>query len=332
MKTYKEILDNKENKKELIRIDIDQTALTKVKNIDEALALADQFIPHLQKKILTSEMGLSSDKRDQWLSVVDESMHAMEIVPQRRTITEKTQAVLQQNRFPTASAKFHQAVLESSAYTGMIIDETFSYETSKLKLEKKFYKYQKQLEKLQNRQSAGEDTFLEEKDLEIKKILLTKEIMSLKASERAIQNKREELIEWSNIKKELYDEAMANNEIWSPDSIDGDAGLQEVSLAQRHLGNYVILKQNPSEGDISSVLNIEGLALTAVREGMKKNKLGLYINLMTDEQIEVIFLGIYGWNVAVERKEGFIGIKNLSTEQILVYPTTLAIWQQMAGL
>lgn len=322
-KTYEEILkEQNENKNtDLIKIDIDRNALINVKNIDEALAVANKFVPELQKQVFTSEVGLPAEKKQQWLKTIDESMHAMEIVPQRRTMTEKLSAVLQQNRFPTAAAKFHQAVLESSSYAGMLLDETFGYEEFKIKLEKKFYKYQKKLQELQKKQDEGEDTFILEKDLDILKLRLTKEIISLKHMEKGLQNKREELMEWSEIKKELYQEAMQNGEIWSPDAIDGDVGFQEIPLALRHLQNFLILKQNPSDGDISSVLNIEGLALTAVRQGMKTNRLGLYISSLNDEQISLIFKYIYGWDVVLQRPNGFLVINH--GENQMIFPTTL---------
>lgn len=328
-KKYKDILEEKSDSQALIKIDIDQAALTKVKSVDEALAVADKFVPALQKKVLMSEIGLPEEKREKWLATIDESLHAMSIVPTRRTMTEKTAAVLQQNRFPTASAKFHQAVLESSTFAGILIQETFDYETAKLRLEKKFYKYQKQLKELQRLQEdPNADTFLLEKDLDIKRIALTKEVINLKNLQNQLQNKREELIEWSEIKKELYEEANANGEIWSPDAIDGEAGLQEIPMAMRHLLNYVILKQNPSDGDISSVLNIEGLALTAMREGMRKGKLGFYLKDLTEEQVKVIFLGIYGWHVDIQQIDGFVSYTNIATKEQLVFPTTLENWQK----
>lgn len=328
MKKFKEILEEQfSENKDLTPAVVNVNALTQAKSVDEALALATEFVPQLNKKLLSSEVGLPIEKKEKWLKTIDESLHATEIAPQRRTMTEKTASVLQQNRFPTAGAKFHQAVLESSVYTYQLIDETFSYEEKKLELEKDFYKYQKNEAKVREMQEKGQDSFLEERDLAIEKLKLTKAIMALKGSEKALQNKREELMEWSDIKKDLYQEAMMNKEIWSPDTIDGDVGLQEIPLAMRHLQNFLMLKQNPSEGDISSVLNIEGLALTAIKQGMKNGRLGLYMSQMSDAQIQLVFLHIFGWNVNLQRVGEILIIEDLEKGVHLEYPTSLAAFE-----
>ncbi len=328
MKKYKEILaERASGDKSLVPATINVNALTQVKSVDEALALATDFVPQLNKKLLSSEVGLPAEKKEKWLKTIDESLHSTDIAPQRRTMTEKTASVLQQNRFPTAGAKFHQAVLESSVYTYQLIDETFSYEEKKLELEKDFYHYKKHVEELDDMQARGEDTFIKERDLAIEKLKLTKAIMTLKGQEKGLQNKREELMEWSDIKTELYQEAMANNEIWSPDAIDGEVGLQEIPLAMRHLQNFLILKQNPSEGDISSVMNIEGLALTAMKQGMKNGRLGLYMGQMSDPQIQLVFKEIFGWTVSLQRPQDFIVIEDAAQGVHLGYPTTLGAFE-----
>jgi hypothetical protein len=327
MKKYEEILEKRRSNdtQSLIKIEpVDERALTEVKSVEEALALASSFVPAVQKKILASEIGLPTEKKEQWLKTIDESMHDMEIVPQRRTMTEKKLAVLQSNRHPTASAKFHQAVLESSSFAGMLMSEVLSYEKQKIKLEKKFYLYKKKVKELEDRQAKGEDTFILEKNLEIKRLDLTQDIISLKNLEKSLQNKREELMEWSELKEDLYNEAMAKNEFWSPDSVDGPEGFQEVPLVLRHLQNFIILKQQPGEvsSDISSVLNIEGLALTAVENGLKSNKLGFYFKDLSDDHIKLIWACIYGQQIEVKRDERFIFIA-LENDKVLVLPTTL---------
>ena len=118
-----------------------------------------------------------------------------------------------------------------------------------------------------------------------------------------------------------------NKEIWSPDTIDGDVGLQEIPLAMRHLQNFLMLKQNPSEGDISSVLNIEGLALTAIKQGMKNGRLGLYMSQMSDAQIQLVFLHIFGWNVNLQRVGEILIIEDLEKGVHLEYPTSLAAFE-----
>ncbi len=331
MKTYEQILEERLNgtSTELVKVDLDSKALTKAQTVDEALALAKDFTPILNKKLLCSEVGLPEDRREKWLATVDESLHAMQIAPSRRTITEKRLAVLQANRHPTSGARFHQSVLESSVQAGQLMESIFGYEEGKIRLEKKLYKYKKKQEKLEAMAARGDDTFLFEKDLEIQRLRLTKEIMALKGSEQNMQSLREELMEWSDIKTELYQEAMAKGEVWSPDAVDGQVGFQEIPLVLRFFTNYLTLKQNPSEGDISSVLNIEGLCLTGMQDGMKTNKLGLYMSPLSDDQIQVIFEGIYGWKTEIRRIPNFLMIKNLGSGQELIYPTTFEMWENM---
>jgi hypothetical protein len=334
MKKYEDILETRKNNEtqSLMKIEtVDERALTEVKSVEEALALAGNYVPAVQKKILASEIGLPAERKEKWLKTIDENLHDMEIVPQRRTMTEKKLAVLQTNRHPTAGAKFHQAVLESSAYAGMLMSEVLSYEKQKIKLEKKFYFYKKKVEELEQKKEQGEDTFILEKNLEIKRLTLTQDIIDLKNSEKSLQNKREELIEWSELKEELYREAMAKNEIWSPDAVDGEAGLQEIPLILRHFQNFIILKTQPAEsggGDISSVLNIEGLALTAFEEGLKKNKLGLYVSQLKDEHIKILWLHLYGKQVEIKRIPSYILFGFDDGTSDMCFPTNLNNWQE----
>ena len=332
MKKYEEILKERNDTTftDLVKSEVNERALTEVKSVEEALALATAYVPIVQKKILMSEVGLPLEKKEKWLKVVDESLHDIAIVPQRRTMTEKRLAVLQSNRHPTAGAKFHQSVLESSSHAGMLMSETLEYEKKKIKLEKKFYLYKKKLQELEDK-DPSKDTFILEKNLELKRLDLTHDILNLKGSEQSLQNKREELMEWSILKEELYQEAMDKEEIWSPDNVDGDAGYQEIPLVLRHLQNYLILKTQPGDSgnDISSVLNIEGLALTGVQNGLKCNKLGFYFKDLGEEQIKIIWLHMYGKKVHITKIPGFI-VTAFEDGTQLIHPTTLANFEAMA--
>ncbi len=62
---------------------------------------------------------------------------------------------------------------------------------------------------------------------------------------------------------------------------------------------------------------------------MKKNKLGLFLHHLTDDQIKLVFAGIFGWNVHPDRNlEGFLRIINLDTNEVAAYPTNLQTWKE----
>lgn len=327
-KTYEQILEERRagtGSKDTGLVKVDHTSLIQAKDMTEMLKLADELVPQVNKSLMLNEVGLPAERREQWLATVDDALHAQEILPRRRTKTEKNLAVLQSNRHPTAGAKFHQAVLEQGTYTGIFMDESFKYQTEKIKFEKDLYYYNKKLEKLENWRHLGKDTFILEKNIELMRVKLAKQVMTLKGIEAQIQNVREELIEWRDIKEKLFKQAEAEGEFWSPNANDGDIGYQELPLVLRHFQNYVALKSQPDGSDISSALNIEGLAATAMTEGISNGKLGIYLYKLTDQQIKIVFGGLYNKNIDVVRYEDHISFV-LDGGEAMTFPITQAGW------
>jgi len=216
-------------------------------------------------------------------------------------MSEKRGSVLQANRHPTAAAKFHQAKLEQAAYVGMYMELTYSYKEGKIELEKLLYKRQKLQDKIADLQATNKDSFLLEKKLELLEIKIVKATGTLDSLLGQAKEHRKEVEEWSILKQEAYQEAQNNNELWSPDEIDNAEGSQEIGLARRHLMNYLMLLNNGNDGDISSVLNIEGLCLTAIQEAVKSTKLGMILVALSDEQIDTIWQRIFGHKAEVSR-------------------------------
>ena len=329
-KSYEQILEEQKTgtSKELIKVTPDTTAIIRAGSVTDMIKLAHEMIPDLNKKMIGDTEGLPAVFQEKWLATVDEALHSMETVPQRRTLTEKKLAVLQTNRHPTASAKFHQAKLEQASYTGQLVDLQFSYQDSKIKMEERLYKFEKNMEKLKRKQEAGDDTFLLEKKLEREKIALVKMAMDLAGTQNRMQNIREEIAEWTDIKALLYQEAEQAGEFWSPNTIDGEEGYQEISLVLRHFQNFIMQVQQGDGGDISSVLNIQGLCLTAFEDGLKSNKLGLYLAKLPDSHIILMWKKLYGIDIVVERGDGFLVIRRDDTN-VLVLPTSIANWKKM---
>lgn len=328
-KSYENILEERASNSslELIKSETDFTEIIKSESIPEMISKAQAMVPAIHKKMMLEPEGLPEQFKEKWLKTVDEARHSMEIVPQRRTLTEKTMAVLQSNRHPTASAKFHQANLEQATYAGMLIDLQFNYMEDKIKLEERFYKYQQKMKQLEDLKALEEDVFLLEKELQREQIALVKDAMGLAGTQTRMQNMREEIAEWSDLKQELYQEAQAAGEIWSPDAIDGSAGLQEIPLVLRHFQNFLIQVQQPEGSDISSVLNIQGLCLTAFQNGLKKQKLGLYVASLSIDQIKLLWKSLYGIDVEIERIPGFIMMKSNNFNYI--FPETFAAWNDL---
>lgn len=328
-KTYEQIAADKKEKKSMELVPVSAGDLIKVQSVEEMLDKASDLVPAINKQLMATEEALPEAFKEKWLSTVEEANHSLEIMPQRRTLSEKKTSVLQANRHPTASSKFHQATLEQGVYAGQLLDATFELKKSKIKLEKEMYKHKKKLEEIDLMQAEGKDTFLLEKEIEENQIDLARQVMSLKNLQMRLQNLREEIVEWSDIKEELYKEANEKGEIWSPDAVDGDAQFQEIPLVLRHLQNYIILKTQPGDAsaDISSVLNIEGLALTAVQSGLKENKLGLFFKDIHDEHIKLIWLHMYGRKVEIQRHEGYM-VTVFDDGKTLIHPTTLKTYNE----
>lgn len=328
-KSYEEILkDRKEGKStELVKVEPTELILKQSHSVTEMVKAAHEVMPAVHKKILMDEEGLPEVFKEKWLASIEDGQHAMEIVPQRRTLSEKSLAVLQVNRFITPGARFHQANLEQASYTGQLIDLNLNYQTSKIELEEKLYKYQKKMEKLEKAKEADEDTFLLEKKMQKEQIALVRMAMDLAGTQKRMQNLREEIAEWTDIKEKLYKEAMDSGEIWSPDTVDGPAGLQEIPLVLRHIQNFLIQIQHGEGSDISSVLNIQGLVLTAFENGLKENKLGLYLDKLPEAQIQLVWKHLYGTNIQVQKLDGFMVINTNNSQ--LIFPTTLQNWENM---
>ncbi len=300
--------------------------LISARNTQELILAAQNFFPDFHVSTL-AEANVAMGKENKWLTTVDEAFHSLETMPQIRTLTEKKMAVLQHNRHPTASAKFHQSKLEQGVYTGQLLGNQKDIKIAKITLEKMLYTYGKRQELINRMIEKGKDTFIKEKNLELYKI----EIMDLINNIVGLHKKNEilsqEIMEWSDIKSELYKEAQEDGEIWSPDEVDGELGYQEVSLVLRHFQNFLIQVQQPDGSDISSVLNIQGLCLTAFESGLKNNKLGLYMKKLSDADISVLWKKLYNIDVSVARSDEFIIVN--SARQEYIFPTTLEVWKKM---
>ena len=303
--SYEDILKLRAN--QLVELSDTRPQMTLVASSGDANSLVEsaaKIVPQLQLEMLANRdllLGVPEEEQKKWLSLTNEAVHAVRTIPRRRTMSEKRGSVLQENRFPTAASKFHQAKFEQAAYIGMYMELTYSYKEQKIELEKLLYKREKLQDKITSYQTTNKDFFLLEKKLELLDIKIVKTTTGLDACLVQANEYRKEIEEWSVLKQEAYQEAQNNNELWSPDEIDNEEGTQEIGLARRHLMNYLMLLNNGDNGDISSVMNIEGLALTCIKEGVKSTKLGLVLASLSDEQIDTIWQRIFGHKSEVSR-------------------------------
>ncbi len=300
--------------------------LINARNTQELVVAAQNFFPDYHVSTL-AEANVATGKESKWLATVDEAFHALETMPQIRTLTEKKMSVLQHNRHPTASAKFHQSKLEQGVYTSQLLANQKDIKISKIQLEKMLYTYGKRKEQIENMIDKGEDSFIKEKNLELYKIKIMDLINNVVGLYKKNEILSQEIMEWSDIKADLYKEAQADGEVWSADEVDGELGYQEISLVLRHFQNFLIQVQQPDGSDISSVLNIQGLCLTAFQSGLKTNKLGLYMKSLSDTDIAILWKKLYNIDVGVARSDNFIIVK--SVRQEYVFPTNLDTWKQM---
>ena len=98
--------------------------LSTSESVSSLIEASSKVIPELNRQMLANKellSGLSEEQEQKWLALTDESMHAVRTMQRRRTMSEKRGSVLQDNRFPTAASKFHQAKYEQAAYVGMCI-------------------------------------------------------------------------------------------------------------------------------------------------------------------------------------------------------------------
>ncbi len=331
-KKYEEIVETAAVSKEkgLITIPkVDENKLVPLigaRNTQELITAAKDFFPDYHVSTL-AEVNVANGKENKWLSTVDEAFHALETMPQIRTLTEKKLSVLQDNRHPTASAKFHQSKLEQGVYTGQLLANQKDIKIAKIKLEKMLYTYKLRQNKINEMIEEGKDTFIKEKNLELYKIEIMDLINNIVGLYKRNEILSQEVMEWSDIKNELYKEAQNDGEIWSPDEVDGEAGYQEISLVLRHFQNFLIQAQQPEGGDISAILNIQGLCLTAFKNGLKTNKLGLYMDKLNDNEICILWKKLYNIDVNVIRIDNFIIVK--SSRQEYVFPSNIPTWKQM---
>ncbi len=262
------------------------TDLKEVPEADAKLALCSDILPTETKKKLAT--------------ITDELVQGFYSISRRRTDFEKKMSVLQSNRFTTNSAAFHQANLEQAVQNGNLIDGVLNYERDKLKLQKMFNKHKKLNQKIDKKIQEGRDVENDQIDVQLLEIEMRRKISALKNARISVESTANELLEWSEIKEEKYNAAMAANEHFSAENVNVG---QEIPLAQRFFQNYITAHKTATDSvSTSDILNIDGLALSAMTFGMKNGTLGKMMESLNDEQIQFLFSGIYGADVQVIRQ------------------------------
>lgn len=193
----------------------EMTELAMVGDTDAMLKKVQEVVPHVNNQIMLSNPGISDENRQKLAVIKDELTHAVTTMPSRRTDLEKRMSVLQANRFTTPGAQYHQAKLEQAVHYGNLVDSSIGLEVQKIRLEKMLYKYQQLKEKIESYRVKGKKTFLLEKDLQLKGIRITQKLMTLDGLQRQADSSAMELLEWSKIKEERFEEAQRINEFWN---------------------------------------------------------------------------------------------------------------------
>lgn len=293
--------DEKINKELLALIPVNQNTSLVVKNFaGQKLSKDLREVPEGDAKLALCSDAVSDHTKKKLAIISDELVQGYYSVPRRRTNLEKKMSVLQKNRFTTNGAVWHQANLEQLVQSNNLVDGVLNYERDKLKLQKMFNKHEKLSQKIQKKIDLNKDVVNDQLDLQLLEIEMRRKISALKNARVGIESTANELLEWSEIKEDKYKEALAAGEYFSTEDIN--AG-QEISLAQRFFQNYIIAHKTATDSvSTSDILNIDGLALSAMDFGIKNGTLGKMMEDLQDEQINFLFGGIYGTEVQIIRK------------------------------
>lgn len=323
-KTYKELLEKQEDllltdgkeKKELSVISVNENTALIASELQKGLtkdviAKISDYIPGAAHNLILANDAISDEKRTALAKISDEMVTDLYTVQRRRSDIEKRMSVLQDNRFTTPAAKFHQAKLESTVQWNNAINNALNIEKLKIKLEKLKYKYDKKKEKLALFKKEGKETFYIEKKIQLLAIDITEQLIGLKNNQIEADNLASELLEWSKLKDQLYIEAESANELWNPEDVNYG---QDVFLTRRFFQSYLIAHQNGSDNQSTSdILNIDGLASGSFKETLKKGTLGKVLEDFADEQIRHLFTGLCGYDVKVIRQGTLpVAVLNLS--------------------
>lgn len=337
-KKYEDILeerhapdrDEKIGKELMALVPVNQNTSLIVQNFGGKKLSKDlREVPEIDAKLALSSDAVSEHTKKQLAVITDELVQGYYAAPRRRTDLEKKMSVLQANRFTTNAACWHQANLEQFVQSNNLIDGVLNYERDKIKLQKMFLKHEKLSQRIEKKIASGKDATNDQLDLQLLEIEMRRKISLLKSARVGIESTANELIEWSNIKEEKYQEAVAAGEHFDTDDVN--AG-QEIPLAQRFFQNYIMAhKTAPDGASTSDILNIDGLALSAMKFGMKNGTLGKMMETLGDEQIQYIFAGIYGVDVHVVRQGSLpIIIANKADNAILFVDKRVPIQNMIA--
>lgn len=329
-KSYREIMEEKTNPelkllgagKELSLSTIHENTALITSELEkgltkEVLDKISDIIPYAASNLIVSNTAIPDEKRQALAKITNELTTDLYTVQRRRSDIEKRQSVLQDNRFTTAAAKFHQAKLESTVQWGNCISNALSIEKCKIKLEKLKYKYDRSKQKILKYKEEGKETFFLEKKVQLLAIEITEELIGLKGAQIEAEVLADELLEWSQLKDELYREAEASGEHWNPENVNEG---QEIFLSRRFFNNFIIAHQSaPDSVSTSDILNIDGLASGALKAGLKNGTLGKMWEDFSDEQIQFMVNKLLGYQCDVVRQNRLpVAILNKVNNQLVI--------------
>ncbi len=329
-KPYKDIMEQKfvsdsklltDGKKELSLATVNENTGLIAAELEKGLTKQvldkiSDIIPYAASNLILANEAIPEQKREALARITDELTTDLYTVQRRRSDIEKRMSVLQDNRFTTAAAKFHQAKLESTVQWGNCVNNSLNIEKQKIKLEKLKYKYDKNKAKILEGRQKGEDTFLLEKKVQLLAIEITEQLIILKSSQIEADSLASELLEWSELKDQLYKEAEESNEQWNPEDVNEG---QDIFLSQRFFQNFLVAHQSGNDGQTSDIINIDGLASGAIKSGIKNGFLGKVFENFNDDQIKFIWLNLCGYNIDVIRQNNLpVAILNKSNNQLTI--------------
>jgi len=222
--------------------------------------------------VITHTPLFNESEKNQLVEVSENMENAFQYSQVFRTDTEVRISVLNDIKFPTQASKYYQALREMNVHQTELVHLLFDYEVKKQEMlihKAAIMKYQKQLEdETEEYKRIRYEALIKQKEIELEKTAFM-----LKNMKRTADGRKQEVLQWDRILKELKPSLEeANIPLNNPDS------HQKISYLVRHIKQTIHGIQSGSQMSGSEANNLFGQLITNAKvvqkEGLVDSVLG----------------------------------------------------------
>ena len=210
-------------------------------------------------KVITSTPLFNESEKKQLLDVSENMEKAHQNSQVFRTDTEVRISVLNDIKFPTPASKYYQALREMNVHQSELVNLLYDYESKKQDikiLEADIMKFQEKLDE----SNKEHEKIRWKARVEQKKIEINKEAFMLKNMKRTADGRKQEVLQWDKIIKELEPILLEAN--IPTDNVDSH---QKLSYAMRFIRQTINAFSTNAEMSVSESNNLLGQLFTNMK-------------------------------------------------------------------